>query len=250
MAKYDNRIRIYLTLQCNLRCPYCVNRAFEPLPDFGTVAPERWIKAINRIRRNVIFTGGEPFLYPGLIDLVNGVDKRIEVKIYSNLTQDVTDFIKRVRRAVLFFGSYHPSSGPPELVLTNIEKLASVSQFNGVVHSIAWSGHLLARAQSVLASSRWRFTIEGDQKVTYAEMSDRTQRRSARCSNKNILVAPNGVRHPCVSTLLRNVFPQENILSKNPTSTTVTVRCPDWGRCAACDGLTERTIDFDAAVTK
>lgn len=240
MPKYDNRIRIFLTLDCNLACPYCVNREFAPVAQYTPLPAVAWAKAINRIGRNVIFTGGEPFIYPELIKLVNAISPNIGVRIYSNLTKDPTEFVERVTRSVDFLGSYHPVSGSPDKVLTNIGILAR--RFSGRVHSISWTGHSLAKARRVLKAAKWSFVVEGDQRVEHAAISNRARRRSVRCISRNVLVAPNGVRYPCVSALLRNTLAQENVITEPLKGADVDVRCPDYGHCAACDGLTQRKI--------
>jgi MoaA/NifB/PqqE/SkfB family radical SAM enzyme len=244
MATYDQRMRIFLTLECNLHCPYCVNRAFDPVATYPVTPARIWVPSVNRIGRNVIFTGGEPFLYPELIELVNGVDPKLEVRIYTNLTQDPAAFAAKVRRSVRFLVSYHPCSGSPEALLAHVQVLAAAKRFSGTVHAINWSGHSLAKAKSVLAKSRWTFNIDVDQKVKFAAMSSGTQRRLVTCTSENMLIAPNGIRYPCVSALLRNVLPQESIIKQWPKPNAVTVSCPDWGHCAACDGLTQRSLIF------
>ena len=240
MPKYDKRIRIFLTLDCNLACPYCVNREFAPIATYAPLPAVAWARAINRIKRNVIFTGGEPFLYPELIKLVNAINPKIGVRIYSNLTQNPTEFVERVTRPVDFLGSYHPVSGPPDKVLANISILAS--RFGGRVHSINWTGHSLTKARRALKAAKWSFAVEGDQRVEHAAASSRKRRSAVRCISRNILVAPNGVRYPCVSALLRNTLVQENVITEPLRSVDVDVRCSDYGHCAACDGLTQRKL--------
>lgn len=247
MPAYDGRMRVFLTLKCNLQCPYCVNRAFEPVASYELVSPAAWASAVNRIRRNVVFTGGEPFLYPGLVALVNGIDPSIEVRIYTNFTHDTHEFAQRVTRRVRFLGSYHPSGGPVERVVDNVATLAAHSRFTGSVHSVNWKGHSLARVKrvkSAFSKMKWPFSVDFDQKEKFAAMSAKRYRRRVHCTSMNFLVAPNGVRYPCVSAIMRNVLPQESVLKPQQHRPAVAVECPDWGHCAACDGLTQRKLVF------
>jgi radical SAM protein with 4Fe4S-binding SPASM domain len=64
------RMDLVLTYKCQNRCVHCYNepRAVKEL------MPEQWMGVINRLWNlgipHVVFTGGEPTLYPGLEDLV------------------------------------------------------------------------------------------------------------------------------------------------------------------------------------
>jgi len=246
MRKYDGRMRIYLTLACNLKCPFCVNRAVPDHKAFQKLPAETWAKIIRDSRRNVVLTGGEPFLYPELIKLVNMIDRKQEVRVYSNLTLPVDDFVRYVKRPVYFMVSYHPGGGSLSAFEDIVRRLAVRKDFRGNIHAIDWKGQSneVRRLHAQLKALPWPFNIEADQKVQFSEMSSHRHRRKVRCSNKNILVAPDGVRYPCVSTLLRGLHPQEALTKEPLRGDTVTIDCTDWGYCAACDGLTERKLEW------
>lgn len=55
-------VRIILFLDCNLLCPYCCNQ----IPEYRSRFQERVIDEIDFGKyRNVVITGGEPFLHKG-----------------------------------------------------------------------------------------------------------------------------------------------------------------------------------------
>jgi len=87
-------------------------------------------------------------------------------------------------------------------------------------------------------------SIEYDQRVRFEEMSSGTAVRLVECTSRNILVGPNGVRYPCVSCLLADRHRRESLAESPLKGDHVKVLCSDWGRCAPCDGLTERELTF------
>ncbi|RKZ27452.1 anaerobic ribonucleoside-triphosphate reductase activating protein [bacterium] len=76
---------------CNFRCPFCHNPELvlpERLASIPSLSPEEVLKKIER-RKNFIkgveFTGGEPLLFPGLMEMVKEVKKMgLMVKIDTN----------------------------------------------------------------------------------------------------------------------------------------------------------------------
>ena len=66
---------LHVTKACNLRCPYCYFCASEPLTDeMRTDEFTRlWPDIVALRPRKVVFTGGEPFLRPDLLDLLHGL---------------------------------------------------------------------------------------------------------------------------------------------------------------------------------
>lgn len=73
-----------------------------------------WIDAWNRIEGEILIdiTGGEPFLQPGFMDIINSLDPSKKVALTTNLTQDITQFVQRVSPEKCFSitASLHPSS--------------------------------------------------------------------------------------------------------------------------------------------
>lgn len=88
------------TFRCNYRCSYCtVVTKF----DYTTVYPKTseksvagWLAALDRLPPAVIYiAGGEPFVYAGLADLVNGLPAKHQViGIVTNLSQPASGYRK------------------------------------------------------------------------------------------------------------------------------------------------------------
>ncbi len=245
-VRFDGWLRIYLTLRCNLECPYCVhshNLAESQAGAYNLVPWQEWAEFINRTGRNVIFTGGEPFLYPDLVKLLNAIKPEIKIKLYTNFGLDMREFIKEARRPVTFFGTYHPSSGPVRNFINTIDQLKAAGKFKGSIHMVGWSRQLdfVKQVQSQFAAAGWYVYIDNDQYLS-AESSSLTFRRPAQCLRRIYLIAPDGRRFICVSKMLRQKDDLGNVLSKGLGPDLVTVQCAEYGCCNPCDNLGETKI--------
>jgi len=245
--KFDEWMRVYPTFECNLKCKYCVND-FCPDMDkkltYELLPAKPWIKIINRTKRNVIFTGGEPFLHPEFMKIINGIDQSIAIKIYTNFTFDPEQFIREVNRPVKFYGSYHPCSGDPKKFLTCINKLRKAGKFSGTIHAISWDkqADFLKEMVLLFKSHGWDLWLDEDQYELFESASQKF-RKKANCKQNIILVAPDGTRYQCVSKMVRRVDARENLLNEPLKGTWVSCLCSDYGYCAPCDGLSETEIE-------
>lgn len=244
IKKFDNKIRLYLTLECNLKCPYCVNDCHGDIPKglFSTVPAEKWINAINREKRDLIITGGEPTLYPELIELINGIDPKIHIKLYSNLmwSPRVMDrYITEVTRDVELYLSFHSSSKNPQRFIDNAITLKQSGKFNAVVHTVDTpeNREFIKAAREQFREHNITLIVDDDQGEVYDEASSQEFRKSVVCSKRLILISPSGHRYQCVSKMVRAEDPLENILD-GPLQDPLVVRdCNDYGYCAPCDML-------------
>ncbi len=80
----DREVCLFLTLKCNQHCKYC--HRFLGIDEICT---EDNIKIINKLAdegiSNITFTGGEPLLYPGIVELVKyAKEKGMKIKVISN----------------------------------------------------------------------------------------------------------------------------------------------------------------------
>jgi len=89
--KLREHIKIKNTLECNLRCPYCV----VSLPEgerakFDELSADEWLKIIDNYPKKIgviVLLGGESFYRKDCVYLVNEIIKRrIAIKILTNLT--------------------------------------------------------------------------------------------------------------------------------------------------------------------
>jgi len=105
----------FITWKCNFKCAYCweVQRIIkgelqpEPYKDY-----KLWVDAWNKIKPEILdISGGEPFLQPDFIKLLNELDPDIKIAITTNLSFDVVDFVQKVNpdKIISLTFSYHPT---------------------------------------------------------------------------------------------------------------------------------------------
>lgn len=113
--KKGQRISLFLTFKCNLKCNYCslLFSTGGKWPQSEISSVKEWkdfLKGLKDPIKEITLTGGEPTLYPGFVDLVNWLlEKGYFVKVYSNLTKPEPFFgIKQSFRFIIH-ASYHKS---------------------------------------------------------------------------------------------------------------------------------------------
>lgn len=106
-----------ITHKCNYRCSYCLfgNGAVtkEPTP---TVYPgidkcvDAWRNIYERYGScEIHFAGGEPFIYPEFMDLIERISEIHTMEFSTNFFWDPDDFIKRIKPGRARIGvSFHP----------------------------------------------------------------------------------------------------------------------------------------------
>ena len=82
-------IVLWVTFRCNYRCSYCpVVTRFDFSKLYGKQLErpaEQWIAALERLpKANLYFSGGEPFLFSDLPELINGLNKHNILGIVTN----------------------------------------------------------------------------------------------------------------------------------------------------------------------
>lgn len=240
---FDGKVRVYLTLRCNLQCEYCVNNHVDGgvhLREYTLLTPKEWLHLLHTLDRDIIITGGEPFLYTGLKEIIQGLKAHYKITIYSNLMVPLPSDISWLKRKGLtIYGSYHPGQRLESSFIKNVQAL----QHEGVhftLHAINTQGRdqLAKILGEQLAGQDLKVTIDEDQRELFP-CSSKQYRKRVLCRKSIILIAPDGYRYPCVSRLVRRTEPLENLLKEPFTTEWQSVECPDYGFCAPCDGLGE-----------
>ncbi len=253
---YDGKMHIYLTLRCNYNCPYCVDNYNKPDFDgygYKLRSVEEWSNKINALKRDVIFTGGEPFLYKhdglDLIDLINRIDKRTHIDIYTNLGIDIRDKLPKLKRKINLMVSFHPYEAKSEIFFPNIDSVRSHNKIKYFVHAVDaddnMSHPLIPVLQAEMHKRDIPIHIDKDQGF---EGSSRKFKMQATCSRKIILLGPDGTRYQCVGKLTRRADHLENIFEGGLKDELSVIDCHEYGYCAPCDWLGETKIDVHGMI--
>lgn len=243
--RFDEKLRIYLTLACNLKCGYCVNNFHGKLYPFKHLSGKEWIKIINREGKDIVLTGGEPTLHKDFIQIVNGIDPKIDVRGYTNLVwtdKFLEEYIKKVKRKVDFYVSYHISSGDVQRFIEILKKLKKSGKFNGTVHTVCSDKNRIKELKKIFSKNGISIGVDDDQYGMFHESCSKKFRKKVICSKKLYLIAPNGVRFRCLSYLVRNKQPLEDLTKTKLLNPTFCDKCDDYGYCAPCDMLGEVVI--------
>ncbi len=110
------RLKIFPTFKCNLDCAYCGNDlgvGLDPI-DRKTLDVDDWVDLIQSFPvrvREVVISGGEPTIYPGMVTFIN---KLLElgyfVTVFTNLTNKYlinTNKSFRLRIYATFHGRHY-----------------------------------------------------------------------------------------------------------------------------------------------
>lgn len=245
------RWRMYClpTLNCILQCDFCSANIPDVVPARrkAEIPASVWIEGINRRKLGVVITGGEPFLYGELPELVGGIEKSLRVTIYSSMDCSVDRFLNECTRQAEFLVSLHPACPDMEAWLRRVQQVRS-------------AGHRLKFHVVKVAGWQKRkdFLIDHGYKgrITVCD----THRRGLRCGGVEVntkypLVrcvvggwrfGPDGYRYNCLQMLNMGAkVGRFEHISEEPSNPWVEIKCRQFGYCPGCanrsDIMTEAT---------
>jgi organic radical activating enzyme len=260
-----NYVAFFLSLACNLKCSYCIN-----LHDGGSrykqakrdnLTTEEWIEAANRLelREGLPLTlqGGEPTLFSGFYDFVNGVKPELKMDLLTNFMFDVDEFIEkapvdRFTRDAPYAPirvSYHPGQNKIEDLIEKTKKMEAagfrVGLF-GILHPDEKAKqHILdvqKQCQDIGIDFRtkeylgdYNGTLYGTFKYDGSVMGK--EMKYCDCKTSELLVDPAGYVYKCHSDLYSGRVPYANILDEdfNEDSIDIHRECLFFGDCNPCD---------------
>ena len=265
-------IAFYPTWECNLTCYYCgtrnANKGLKPGPHGGSrhgeyreepagVEPEAWAERFNALDGGAMIdiSGGEPFLWPGLIRFLQRLDVKHRAFLTTNLTRPVDTFCASVPALKVpdITASCHLCN--PEWKGAFWEKIDYLRErhFWIRVNFVAYPAQLdrIKEVQALAASHHVEFTLEpyaggapepfrgySGEKLrflsenwsgTFSEMSRRMaeeHRRAGegekkiplkRCSagRSRFMIVPDGAMYPCNQAYWNRVFGLGNFLGRH-----------------------------------
>jgi len=251
VPKEINYIEAYLTLRCNLNCPYCIN-------DFKKVKRKRdeigeWANGLNRFETDIPITlgGGEPTLHKDFYKIVKNIKPTLKLDLLTNLQFDEDEFIKNCKGRFNWGEgayknirvSYHPSQQNPEKLINKIIKLQKYFKIGlfGINHPENIEANIkmaeLARKNQIYFFIK-DFLGEYDGKLFgyYKYPAGLNGRpKKALCRTKEILIDPEGDVYRCHRDLYSKENPIGNILDTNWKPEFKFRECNNYGNCNPCD---------------
>lgn len=253
-----NYIACFLTLDCNMRCSYCINTyGGRKEGKREIISGEKWVKVLNRIDcvadLPITFQGGEPSLHPDFTWIINNIRKDLSIDILTNLTFDIDAFIKEIDPKRLSRGavypnirvSYHPEHVDLDHLLKNALKMQSAGfsiGVYGILHPKFKDKVIKAQRICLKAGIDFRtkeFLGKYDNKLygayLYPEAIDSKKRASCFCRTTELIVGPNLDVFRCHSDLYNNLSPLVNLRNQNCKIDNKFRKCNKFGDCNPCD---------------
>ena len=268
----------FLTWKCNNRCPYCWEAQRQARGEFtpGDFLPsDTWTGAWNRLVPDVLdITGGEPWLQPGFIEMLDGLDDRIQIAITTNATKDLTEFVQRIRpeKICSMTLSLHPTQRMSRETFIGKCQLLKGRGFPITVNFVAWPEQmwLIPMYKEIFEKLGIRFHVDpyaatpyglfefsehekdflrqyvtGDRSYWFGEV----EKYAVLCSGgyDHLNVQPNGDAFRCIRDKILNRDKVGNILDSDFSLYPVWTRCEDYYRCVGCDKDKVKVLGLESA---
>ncbi|PZT48627.1 radical SAM protein [Helicobacter valdiviensis] len=263
-----NYIALFLTLGCNLSCSYCINLNEEGSSRSSVgkkqIKPHEWIEFINKIKLldengkergdiPLTFQGGEPTMYKGFYEVINGIDSRFKLDLLTNFMFDVDEFISKINpskftrdaKYAAIRVSYHPGQNNIDDLIIKHHKMRDAGFYVGI-YSVATPQNLkhIKEVESKCEKEGIDFRVKEylgfDGKKwhgTYKYKDAISQRieKYCECKTTELIVGPNGSVYRCHSDLYENRTPIGSILDANFKIEDIYRPCYVYGHCNPCD---------------
>jgi len=247
-----NYIAAFLTMGCQLRCSYCINRAGK-LVCKPTIPYQTWVKGLSRFITRpdlpITLQGGEPTTYKGVYELIQHLPDRIQLDILTNGQFDIDKFVQKVnpkkfgreaKYAPIRF-SFHAEQMDANDTIDRILKLKEHGFKVGVwaVDHPVWKRQNHEFMEMCLATGidfRWKDYLDngyGEYKIPHSVFQKKT--RDCSCRTTEILISPTGYFHRCHADLYADRFPIGHILDKKLPMFEAWRPCAQLGQCNPCD---------------
>ena len=262
---HHNYVAFFLTLACNLKCPYCINlhKGNSRLDQSHrkNLDVDAWISAANRLvlRDDLPLTlqGGEPSLFNGFYRFVNEVKPDIKMDLMTNMMFNVDDFIRNVpvwrfTREAPYASirvSYHPGQNDIDLLIAKTLKMQDAG-FKIGLYAIEHPDesvrqHILEvqqRCQKLGLDFRFKeflgmFNGILHGSFLYPGSVDGGKTKNSACRTTEIIVDPAGFVYKCHADLYNARNPIAHILDNEFNEDCIDEfrECNWFGTCNPCD---------------
>lgn len=255
---------VYLVQRCHLACEYCITQhndsGFLSSPNRGArLTPEEWARGLNRLRLPegipVTLQGGEPFLYKGILDLVDLLAHPVDIltALPPKVAADSFRAMKRpesLRRDAPYPNirvSYHPGQNRIEDLVSRVREIQEVVRIGIYMVDHPANKTELERARRVCQEAGVFFKTkeflgyhEGVLYGTYLypdAAAGRVTRPMVWCRNSVVIVHPDGTIFHCHSDLYhgRRELAVGHLLDPSLEFPGRHRPCGNYGLCSECD---------------
>lgn len=209
-----------------------------------------WIRGLNRIKTKknlpITLTGGEPTLYKGFYELIDGIDESIPIDLLTNGDFDVLKFIERIppdrmKRKAKYASirvSYHPYQTDIPRMFWDI-RLLKMKDYSVGIWAVDTGDPLikaLKKHAKIMDIDFRTKELLGKKHGTYKYPKGVNGiRKKARCKPSELLIAPDGYLFRCHYDLYHRNNPYAHILDENVKLPTDFSSCNNYGLCSPCD---------------
>lgn len=251
-----NYIGIFLTLNCNMNCSYCINK-HSVLKRRETLSGKEWIDALNKIQVKgnlpLSLCGGEPTLHPEFYTIVEGISPNTKLDLLTNMSFDVEEFMRKVsplrfaREApyASIRASYHAEHTEFEPFMEKVSTLNYKGYSIGVWEILMPGCEKETYARQGYARSRgidyrlkellgyWKGRTYGHFAFDGAVGAD--YHKHCSCKTSELLVDSRGDIYRCHADLYRGLSPIGSLLCTDGQTLGGWMPCKRYGSCNPCD---------------
>lgn len=252
-----NYIAVFLTLACNLRCSYCINRFEKGRLEKNLLTGEEWVKGLNRIVSRddlpITLQGGEPSLHPDFFYILNNIKPELNIDILTNLQFDTDKFMKnvgpgRIKRNAPYASirvSYHPETMKLEPLVRKVLQMQDAGYSIGI-----WGVLHPKQEAEILRAQEYCNTLGIDFRTKeflgeyagkmygtykYPGACDKAFEKPVLCRTTELIMGPRGDVFRCHSDLYEGRVPISNVLNPKFQIDNEFRPCHVFGHCNPCD---------------
>ncbi|WP_419249837.1 radical SAM protein [Campylobacter fetus] len=257
-----NYIALFLTLSCNLKCPYCINLnengASRKSVVRGIIKPDIWLNFINRLDIKsddlpLTLQGGEPTLYPYFYELVNGIDDKFKLDLLTNFMFDEDEFIRRINpskftrdaKYAAIRVSYHPNQNDINTLIKKHDKMKDAGFYVGIYSVLTPQNkshieEVMKKCKDLGIDFRVKEYLGFDgQKwhgsYKFPEAISGNVNKYCDCKTTELLISPAGLVYRCHSDLYEKRAEVADISDPNYKFEDIYRPCIVYGHCNPCD---------------
>ena len=257
IPEHYNYIGIFLTLNCNLSCSYCINHSVGLKSSRKLLNANDWSQGLSRLsmKTNIPLTlqGGEPTIHKDFYAIINAIPENLTVDLLTNVQFSSDEFISKIEPTRLnrdapyptIRVSFHPETMDLGKTLEKVLALLSAG-FNVGVFGVLHPNQVeqIENAKKVFIDHGIDFRTkeflgmhEGKLYGTYSypESLFAKKLQTCLCKTSELLIDPFGKIFRCHHDLYNNLNSVGDILDPDFKIEDEFKFCEYFGRCNPCD---------------